>query len=54
MEKTTTNAELPRMARELYRQAQSLQKCILDMYLRELIELDEQEQQPTNQEARKT
>jgi len=48
---TRTNKELVIKARELYRQAQSLQKEILDMFMWELIELDEEEEQLKIQKA---
>lgn len=50
MEKRTKR-EMVIKARELYRQAQSLQKDILDMFMWELIELDEEEQRLKIQEA---
>jgi hypothetical protein len=49
-----TNKELVIKARELYRQAQSLQKEILDMFMWELIELDEEEEQLRIREEWKT
>jgi hypothetical protein len=50
----TKNKELVSRARELYRQAQSLQKSILDAFMGELIELDEEEERLRIQEVWKT
>jgi hypothetical protein len=50
----TKNKELVSRARELYRQAQSLQNSILDAFMEELIELDEEEERLRIQEVWKT
>lgn len=47
----TKNEELVKKARELYRKAQSLQKSILDAFMGELIELEEEEERLKIQEA---